>query len=49
MSTTDKTKPTEAERLAMIRKWESTPSPNREYRGATPGDAARALMRPRPK
>ena len=36
----------EAERLTLIEEWENTPSPNPEYRGKTPADAARALVRP---
>ena len=44
---TDRTKLTEEERLAKLRKLDNTPSPNPEYRGLTPGDAARAIMRPR--
>ena len=42
-----KPKLTEEERLAKLRKLDNTPSPNPEYRGLTPGDGARAIMRPR--
>lgn len=36
---------TEKERLAKLRKWENAPSPTPRYKGATPGDMARALFR----
>ena len=45
--TTDKPKLTEEERLAKIREWDNKPSPNPRYKGLTPGQAARAMMRPR--
>ena len=38
---------TEEERLAKLREWDNTPSPNPRYKGMTPGQAARAMMRPR--
>lgn len=34
---------TEEERLELIRKWDA-PSPNPQFRGATPADLARALV-----
>jgi hypothetical protein len=37
----------EAERLALIDRWENAPSPNPEYEGMTPGDAARLLFEQR--
>ena len=43
----DKPMLTEEERLVLLRKLDSTPSPNPRYKGMTPGQAARALMRPR--
>ena len=43
---TDRPKLTEEERLAKLRKLDNTPSPNPLYKGLTPGDAARAIMRP---
>ncbi len=42
-----KKKLTEEERKALLRKWDNTPSPNPRYQGLTPGDAARAMTRPR--
>ena len=36
----------EKERRALIRKWESTPSPNPEFKGATPKQVAQKLLRP---
>jgi hypothetical protein len=44
---TDKPKLTEEERLAKLREWDNTPSPNPRYKGLTPAQAARAMMRPR--
>ena len=44
---TDRPKLTEEERLALLRKWDNTPSPNPRYKGMTPGQAARAMTRPR--
>lgn len=38
----------EQERRALIRKWENTPSPNPEFKGITPKDAAKALLRRAP-
>lgn len=38
---------TEDERLALIEQWENQPSPNPEYEGMTPADAARGLFAPR--
>lgn len=43
----EKKKLTEEERLALLRKLDNTPSVNPRYRGMTPGQAARAMMRPR--
>ena len=43
----DRPKLTEEERLAKLRKLDNTPSPNPLYKGLTPGDAARAILRPR--
>lgn len=43
----DKPKLTEEERLAKLREWDNKPSPNPRYKGLTPGQAARAMMRPR--
>lgn len=43
---TDKRKFTEEERLAKLRERDNTPSPNPRYKGMTPGQAARAMMRP---
>lgn len=44
----DKPKLTEEGRLAKLREWDNTPpSPNPRYKGLTPGQAARAMMRPR--
>ena len=40
---------TKEERLAKLRRWDKMPSPNPHYKGATPGDLARALFRIRPK
>lgn len=37
----------EKERLARMAELDRQPSPNPRYRGMTPGDAARAMMRPR--
>ena len=34
----------ERERRALIRKWENTPSPNPEFKGATPKQVARKLL-----
>lgn len=33
---------------AMLREWSHTPSPNPRYKGATPADVARALLRKKP-
>ena len=41
-------KPTEQQRKAAVREWSNTPSPNPRYRGATPGDVARALLGKKP-
>ena len=38
----EKRKLTEEERLAKLREWDNTPSPNPRYQGMTPGQAARA-------
>ena len=38
---------TEEERLAKLAELDRQPSPNPRYKGMTPGDAARAMMRPR--
>ena len=32
----------------MLREWSNTPSPNPRYKGATPGDVARALLGKKP-
>lgn len=37
----------EKERRALIRKWENTPSPNPEFKGITPKQAARKLLESR--
>ena len=37
---------TERERLAKLAERDREPSPNPRYKGMTPGDAARAIMRP---
>ena len=37
--------PTEKSRKAAVRKWSATPSPNPRYKGATPGDVGRALLK----
>ena len=39
----------EKERRALIRKWENTPSPNPEFKGVTPKQAARKLLKVRNK
>ena len=36
---------TEKERRALIRKWENQPSLNPEFKGVTPRQAARKLLR----
>ena len=38
---------TEAERREAVRKWANTPAVNPAYKGATPADIVRALLRPR--
>jgi len=43
--TTDKQ--SEKKRLAKLAERDREPSPNPRYKGMTPGDAARAIMRPR--
>lgn len=35
----------EKDRKALIRHWEGQPSPNPDFRGKTPRDVARALLR----
>ena len=45
---TDKPKLTEEERLAKLREWDNTPSPNPRYKGGPPADEAQALLRQRP-
>ncbi len=45
--TGDRKKLTEAERLSLIEKWESKPSPNPRYGGQTPADVAKKLLQPR--
>ena len=37
----------ERERRALIRKWENTRSPNPEFKGVTPKQVARKLLRVR--
>ncbi len=37
----------EEDRRDLIRKWENTPSPNPEFKGVTPKEAAQRLLRPR--
>ena len=38
-------KPTEKARKAAVQKYSKTPSPNPRYKGATPGDVGRALLK----
>ena len=40
-----KSKLAEKDRQALVEKWESTPSPNPRFRGMTPREVARALVR----
>ena len=35
----------EAEHEEAVREWSTTPSPNPRYKGATPADVARALLK----
>ena len=44
---TDKKQLTAEERLPKLREWDKTPSPNPRYKGMTPRQAARPMMRPR--
>ena len=37
----------EKERRALIHKWENKPSPNPEFKGITPKEVARKLLRSR--
>ena len=36
----------EKKRAELIERWENTPSENPEYRGKTPADLAKMLLRP---
>lgn len=38
-------KPTEKARKAAVKKWSATPSENPRYKGATPDDMGRTLLR----
>ena len=38
---------TEAERREAVRKWANAPAVNPRYKGATPADIVRTLLRPR--
>ena len=38
----------EKERRGLIRHWENQRSPNPDFKGATPKDVARALLRQKP-
>ena len=40
---------TKAKRRALIRKWENKPSPNPDFKGATPKDVVRMLRGRPPK
>lgn len=40
--------PKKADPEAMLREWSTTPAVNPHYKGATPGDVVRALLRKRP-
>ena len=42
------TKPTDKERRAALREWQDTPSRNPEFKGTTPAELARALLKRRP-